>query len=162
MWRGSQSAFCLSFLTKRACLPALRDVDFATSDLPSVAAARDAYEALRAERDRIAAVHAAYDAYEYHTIHGEKLPRFRPKSLTPAARLPEPSRLFTPVMQEARARRHHLQPLPPVEPPLPPPRRHRATAAVFSDAAHIVEEIALLKTRTSGAAGTTAAADPIE
>ena len=36
------------------------------------------------------------------------------------------------------------------------------TAAVFSDAAHIVEEIALLKTRTSGAAGTTAAADPIE
>jgi len=32
----------------------------------------------------------------------------------------------------------------------------------FSDAAHIVEEIALLKTRTSGAAGTTAAADPIE
>ena len=27
---------------------------------------------------------------------------------------------------------------------------------------HIVEEIALLKTRTSGAAGTTAAADPIE
>jgi len=29
------------------------------------------------------------------------------------------------------------------------------TAAVFSDAAHIVEEIALLKTRTSGAAGTT-------
>ena len=76
--------------------PALRDVDFATSDLPSVAAARDAYEALRAERDRVAAVHAAYDAYEYHTIHGEKLPRFRPKSLTPAARLPEPSRLFTP------------------------------------------------------------------
>ena len=68
--------------------PALRDVDFATSDLPSVAAARDAYEALRAERDRVAAVHAAYDAYEYHTIHGEKLPRFRPKSLTPAARLP--------------------------------------------------------------------------
>ena len=50
MWRGSQSAFCLSFVTKRACLPALRDVDFATSDLPSVAAARDAYEALRAER----------------------------------------------------------------------------------------------------------------
>ena len=41
-------------------------------------------------------MHAAYDAYEYHTIHGEKLPRFRPKSLTPAARLPEPSRLFTP------------------------------------------------------------------
>ena len=76
--------------------PALRDVDFATSDLPSVAAARDAYEALRTERDRVAAVHAAYDAYEYHTIHGEKLPRFRPKSLTPAARLPEPSRLFTP------------------------------------------------------------------
>ena len=36
------------------------------------------------------------------------------------------------------------------------------TAAVFSDAAHIVEEIALLKTRISGAAGTTAAADPIE
>ena len=32
------------------------------------------------------------------------------------------------------------------------------TAAVFSDAAHIVEEIALLKTRTSGAAGTTVAA----
>jgi len=36
------------------------------------------------------------------------------------------------------------------------------TAAVFSDAAHIVEEIALLKTRTSGATGATAAADPIE
>ena len=36
------------------------------------------------------------------------------------------------------------------------------TAAVFSDAAHIVEEIALLKTRTSGATRATAAADPIE
>ena len=36
------------------------------------------------------------------------------------------------------------------------------TAAVFSDAAHIVEEIALLKTRTSGATRTAAAADPIE
>ena len=35
------------------------------------------------------------------------------------------------------------------------------TAAVFSDAAHI-EEIALLKTRTSGATRATAAADPIE
>ena len=48
---------------------AARRRDFATSDLPSVAAARDAYEALRTERDRVAAVHAAYDAYEYHTIH---------------------------------------------------------------------------------------------
>ena len=36
------------------------------------------------------------------------------------------------------------------------------TAAVFSDAAHIVEEIALLKTRTSGATRAAAAADPIE
>ena len=36
------------------------------------------------------------------------------------------------------------------------------TAAVFSDAAHIVEEIALLKTRTSGATRTAAAANPIE
>ena len=36
------------------------------------------------------------------------------------------------------------------------------TAAVFSDAAHIVEEIALLKTRTSGATRATAAADSIE
>jgi hypothetical protein len=36
------------------------------------------------------------------------------------------------------------------------------TAAVFSDAAHIVEEIALLKTRTSGAMRTAAAANPIE
>ena len=36
------------------------------------------------------------------------------------------------------------------------------TAAVFSDAAHIVEEIALLKTRTSGATRATAAADPVE
>ena len=76
--------------------PALRDVDFATSDLPSIAAARDEYEALRVERDRIAAVHTAYDDYTYHTIDGEKLPRFRPKSLTPAARLLEPARLFTP------------------------------------------------------------------
>ena len=36
------------------------------------------------------------------------------------------------------------------------------TAAVFSDAAHIVEEIALLKTRTSGATRTAASANPIE
>ena len=39
------------------------------------------------------------------------------------------------------------------------------TAAVFSDAAYlhvIVEEIALLKTRTSGATRTAAAANPIE
>ena len=36
------------------------------------------------------------------------------------------------------------------------------TEAVFSDAAHIVEEIALLKTRTSGATRATTAADPIE
>ena len=36
------------------------------------------------------------------------------------------------------------------------------TAAVFSDAAHIVEEIALLKTRTSGATGAMEAADPVE
>ena len=50
----------------------------------------------------------------------------------------------------ARARRHHLQPLPSVELPLPPSRAGIVTAAVFSDAAHIVEEIALLKTRTSG------------
>ena len=65
-------------------------------------------------------------------------------------------------MQEARARRHHLH-----------SRFHPSnylshhlagifTAAVFSDAAHIVEEIALLKTRTSGATRATAAADPIE
>ena len=76
--------------------PALRNVDFATSNLPSLAAARDEYETLRTERDRIAAVHAAYDAFQYHTIDGDKLPRFRPKSLTPAARLPEPARLYTP------------------------------------------------------------------
>ena len=36
------------------------------------------------------------------------------------------------------------------------------TAAVFSDAAHIFEEIALLKTRTSGTTRAAAAADPIE
>ena len=76
--------------------PALHGVDFATTTLPSIASARDEYEALRAERDRVAQVHAAYDAFEYHTIHGEKLPRFRPHSLTPAARLPAPDRLFVP------------------------------------------------------------------
>ena len=64
--------------------------------LPSIAAARDEYEALRAERDRVARVHAAYDAFEYHTLQGDKLPRFRPGSLTPAARLPAPDRLFAP------------------------------------------------------------------
>ena len=36
------------------------------------------------------------------------------------------------------------------------------TAAVFSDAAHIVEEIALLKTRTSGATRAATAASPAE
>ena len=41
-------------------------------------------------------MHDAYDAFTYHTIDGDKLPRFRPKSLTPAARLLEPARLFTP------------------------------------------------------------------
>ena len=76
--------------------PPLRSMDFATTELPSIAAARDEYEALRAERDRVARVHAAYDAFEYHTIHGEKLARFRPHSLTPAARLPTPARLFVP------------------------------------------------------------------
>ena len=29
-------------------------------------AARDEYETLRTERDRIAAVHAAYEAFQYH------------------------------------------------------------------------------------------------
>ena len=58
--------------------PALRGVDFATTALPSIAAARGEYEALRTERGRVAGVHAAYDAYEYHTIHGEKLPRLAP------------------------------------------------------------------------------------
>ena len=56
-----------------------------------------------------------------------------------------------------------LQPLPSVE--LLYLSHHLAgivTAAVFSDAAHIVEEIALLKTRTSGATRTAAAANPIE
>jgi len=76
--------------------PALRNVDFATSDLLSLAAARSEYEALRAERDRVAQVYEAYDAYDYHTIHGEKLERFRPHSLTPAARIPEPAHLFVP------------------------------------------------------------------
>ena len=47
--------------------PALRATDFATTTLPSIAAARDGYEALRAERDRVGAVHAAYDDYAYHT-----------------------------------------------------------------------------------------------
>ena len=65
-------------------------------------------------------------------------------------------------MQEARARRHHLQPLPPVELYLSHHLAGIVTAAVFSDAAHIVEEIALLKTRTSGATRTAAAANPIE
>ena len=46
--------------------------------------------------DLIAAVHAAYDAFEYHTIHGEKLPRFRPNSLPPAGRLLKPACLFIP------------------------------------------------------------------
>ena len=76
--------------------PPLRGLDFATTELPSIAAARDEYEALRAERDRVARVHAAYDAFEYHTLQGDKLPRFRPGSLTPAARLPAPDRLFVP------------------------------------------------------------------
>ena len=76
--------------------PALRGVDFATTTLPSIAAARDEYVALRAERDRVAQIHDAYDKFEYHTIHGEKLPHFRPHSLTPAARLPAPARLFVP------------------------------------------------------------------
>ena len=49
---------------------------------------------MRAERDRVAGVHAAYDTHVYHTIHGDALPRFRPHSLTPAARLPAPGRLF--------------------------------------------------------------------
>ena len=36
------------------------------------------------------------------------------------------------------------------------------TAAVFADAAHIVEEIVLLKTRVNGATPATASADPTE
>ena len=84
--------------------PALRDVDFATTELRSLAAARDAYEGLRAERGRIAAVHAAYDAFEYHTIHGEKLSRFRPHSLPPADRLLEPARLFIPGPNDSMPR----------------------------------------------------------
>ena len=76
--------------------PALRAIDFATTTLPSIAAARDEYEALRAERDRVGAVHAAYDDYAYHTVNGDALPRFRPASLTPATRLRESARLFTP------------------------------------------------------------------
>ena len=33
--------------------PALHDVDFATSSMPWIAAAREEYEALRVERDRL-------------------------------------------------------------------------------------------------------------
>ena len=36
------------------------------------------------------------------------------------------------------------------------------TAAVFADAAHIVEEIVLLKTRVNGATPATSSADPTE
>ena len=76
--------------------PELNCTDFATTELPSIAAARAAYEKVRAERDRVAAVHAAYDAFEYHILNGEKLPRFRPHSLTPAKRMPAPTQLFVP------------------------------------------------------------------
>ena len=49
--RHTCCAYAASYLAcwptlQRVC-PALRDVDFATTELPSVAAARDAYEAIR-------------------------------------------------------------------------------------------------------------------
>ena len=64
--------------------------------------------------------------------------------------LPCPPSVLTPcLLQEARARRHQVQPLSPGKLPLLL-SHHLAgivTAAVFADAAHIVEEIVLLKAR---------------
>ena len=67
--------------TLRRISPLLADVDFNTTDMPSVVAAREAYETLRALRADVAARHATFDDTVYYTIDGDRKLRFRPASL---------------------------------------------------------------------------------
>ena len=68
----SGAAYAASYLAcwptlQRVC-PALRDVDFATTELPSTATARDAYEAIRARRNDVAAIYSEFDKDIYHLV----------------------------------------------------------------------------------------------
>ena len=98
--RHTCCAYAASYLAcwptlQRVC-PALCDVDFATTELPSVAAARDAYEAIRACRSDVAAIYSEFDKDVYHLLDGEARARYRPAALPPASRLLPASRLFKP------------------------------------------------------------------
>ena len=83
--------------TLRRISPLLADVDFNTTDMPSVVAAREAYETLRALRADVAARHATFDDTVYYTIDGDRKLRFRPASLPLDKSLPPLAQLWTPV-----------------------------------------------------------------
>jgi hypothetical protein len=71
-----------------------RGVDFATTDIPMLRDAREAYDGLRATHERIDTFYAAFDKDKYIPIDaGEKgapkeVTRFHPASLPPAKALP--------------------------------------------------------------------------
>ena len=75
---------------QRVC-PELRDVDLATSELPSIAAARDAYEAIRASRDDVAAIYSEFDKDIYHLLDGEARARYWRATAPPPSRPPPAS-----------------------------------------------------------------------
>ena len=62
--------------------------------MPSVVAAREAYESLRALRADVAARHAAFDDTVYYTIGGDRNLRFRPASLPLDKSLPPLAQLW--------------------------------------------------------------------
>jgi hypothetical protein len=76
---------------QRVC-PELRDVYLATSELPSIAAARDAYEAIRASRDDVAAIYSEFDKDIYHLLDGEARARYWRATAPSPSRPPPASR----------------------------------------------------------------------
>ena len=82
---AAYAASCLAcWPTLQRVCPALRDIAFATTELPSIAAARDEYEAIRASRNDVATIYSEFDKDVYHLLDGEARARYRPAALPPA------------------------------------------------------------------------------
>ena len=78
-------------------MPALADVDLATTELPMLVAFKEAYEGLRVERDRIDELYAGYNKEIYEMLQGTKLEgRYRPHKLPKATTLPSLEAMYHP------------------------------------------------------------------
>ena len=96
-----QAAYAASLIatlpTLRRTCPALHDAalpEFGPDRLPMLSELRHAYSELRATRDDIGALYDEFAAQPYYTMRGDKVERFTPHSLPPAARLPRLPTLF--------------------------------------------------------------------